>query len=410
MRNGVYNSVLIAAGVAAISGSLRAESVPRDYGEIQGALSSDPLSNDPLIETPDWLDGYYKWKQDFAEQTGFNYLVEYGVITQWGSRGPSKFHADHELNLIGMWDVIDSPDSGQGRVIGWFQNSLTLGADTTTVFRRSQGILSPPNGGDTFPDHSANRLQHLAWEQRFVNERIRLMAGKLTTRILINQNRYAVSDREDFFTPMVVNNPVVPYTARIGLGVFGEYREDRWYASALVRDADATADFIDIDSLDTGNWEYAGEVGLTPEVDGLGEGNYRITGHYTDSVGSGASYQPSGWSFSASFDQDIGESVGAFFRYAWADNPLRAFEQRVAAGAQIMSPFEHPDDRIGIAGWWGEPSDSSLRDEYGLEVFYRVQLTRTLQVTPDVQLIFDPALDPTHDVAFIGGLRARLEF
>ena len=36
-----------------------------------------------------------------------------------------------------------------------------------------------------------------------------------------------------------------------------------------------------------------------------------------------------------------------------------------ALGLQVKGPFKTPEDRIGFAGWWGQPTDRSLRDEFG---------------------------------------------
>lgn len=49
-----------------------------------------------------------------------------------------------------------------------------------------------------------------------------------------------------------------------------------------------------------------------------------------------------------------------------------------------------------------------LGDQFAAELFYRWQLTREFALTPDAQLIFNPALNPGAEVQFIGGLRARL--
>lgn len=47
-------------------------------------------------------------------------------------------------------------------------------------------------------------------------------------------------------------------------------------------------------------------------------------------------------------------------------------------------------------------------DQYTAEIFYRFQLTQNLAITPDVQLIIDPALNPDESTIWIFGLRARL--
>jgi porin len=49
-----------------------------------------------------------------------------------------------------------------------------------------------------------------------------------------------------------------------------------------------------------------------------------------------------------------------------------------------------------------------LDDQYTAELFYRLQLTYNLAITPDVQLIIDPALNPDENRTWVFGLRARL--
>jgi len=61
---------------------------------------------------------------------------------------------------------------------------------------------------------------------------------------------------------------------------------------------------------------------------------------------------------------------------------------------------------------WGEANENSfgagLKDQYVIETYYRYQLTQQLAITPDVQLLIDPAQNPNHDRLWVLGLRARL--
>jgi porin len=69
-------------------------------------------------------------------------------------------------------------------------------------------------------------------------------------------------------------------------------------------------------------------------------------------------------------------------------------------------------DLLGIGFNWGRPNKSrfgpGLRDQYTLEVFYRMRLTTSLTVTPDIQYIRNPALNPVVDDLWVFGFRARL--
>ena len=68
------------------------------------------------------------------------------------------------------------------------------------------------------------------------------------------------------------------------------------------------------------------------------------------------------------------------------------------------------NDVAGVGVSWGAPADGSLRDQFTSELFYRFQLTQFLAVTPDVQLIVDPALNPNVDMLAFFGVRLRAAF
>ncbi len=49
-------------------------------------------------------------------------------------------------------------------------------------------------------------------------------------------------------------------------------------------------------------------------------------------------------------------------------------------------------------------------DDNAIELFTRFQVTEYLQVTPDVQLIINPARHPSANRSWLFGLRARATF
>ena len=71
-------------------------------------------------------------------------------------------------------------------------------------------------------------------------------------------------------------------------------------------------------------------------------------------------------------------------------------------------------DLLGLGLNWGRPSHKTygpgLRDQYTVELFYRLQLLEHLALTPDVQVLVNPATNPGADVVGVFGLRARLAF
>ena len=59
---------------------------------------------------------------------------------------------------------------------------------------------------------------------------------------------------------------------------------------------------------------------------------------------------------------------------------------------------------------WGEPEDSSLRDQYVAEIFYRIQVTPSISFTPSLQMILDPSIALNEDVVGVFSMRARVAF
>lgn len=72
------------------------------------------------------------------------------------------------------------------------------------------------------------------------------------------------------------------------------------------------------------------------------------------------------------------------------------------------------DDLIALGLSWGRPSEETfgpgLDNQYTAELYYRLHPSQNVTVTPDVQLLINPALTPDEDVIGIFGVRARLSF
>lgn len=66
---------------------------------------------------------------------------------------------------------------------------------------------------------------------------------------------------------------------------------------------------------------------------------------------------------------------------------------------------------IGFGLNWGRPNQISFEgvgDQFTAELFWRYQLTKELAVTPSLQYIKDPALNPDEDTIWAYGLRLRV--
>ena len=101
------------------------------------------------------------------------------------------------------------------------------------------------------------------------------------------------------------------------------------------------------------------------------------------------------------------ENWRPFLRAAYAKDAGVLNDRSISVGTGYDA--RGGNDLAGLAVNWGRAPDSR-RDQYTLEAFYRYDLTDYLQVTPEIQYIVNPALDPQTGELLVLGLRARLVF
>lgn len=99
------------------------------------------------------------------------------------------------------------------------------------------------------------------------------------------------------------------------------------------------------------------------------------------------------------------EKFMPFVRAGWSDGDAPLMNKTATVG--LIHRFFR-SDLFGIGFNWGDPSDDALRDQYSSELFYRFQISQNLALTPSVQLLIDPALNPNEDRIWMLGQRLRI--
>jgi porin len=100
-----------------------------------------------------------------------------------------------------------------------------------------------------------------------------------------------------------------------------------------------------------------------------------------------------------------------FLRIGYADKGGAPWDWSVSTG---VGYYLREHDLLAVGFNWGRPSEDTfgpnLDDQITVELFYRLQLGAHLTVTPDVQVLVNPALNPDEDVLAVFGVRARITF
>jgi hypothetical protein len=347
------------------------------------------------------LGPYDRLREHTRQELGLDYFAYYSTLFQQGSENVDDARSVvTQLHAVALWDVVEHPVLGKGSLGLYFVDVRQfLGKSASALSEHCDTSLGV-NDGDVEEPFTA--LKDFWWEQRLLDERLSVLAGQIELQGLMNANTYADDDTFSFLAQPVATNPatvIVP----AGLGAFAQaVPSDRWYLSLAFVDAAANGEYPDFETFANGEYLYAGELGLTPEIPGVGAGTYRLTGFWRDETA--AAPAAAGWALS--FEQDLGERAGLFLRYAAVDEEECDLEQVLGTGVVLRRPFGRDRDWIGFAFMWGDVTDDSLRNEYALETYWRVRLTERLEFTPDLQIHVHP--ERGDGVSLVGGLRLRI--
>jgi high affinity Mn2+ porin len=287
--------------------------------------------------------------------------------------------------------------------------------------------------------------------------RVEITAGKLAVSDLFDVNRYANSTRQQFLNWSLFQNTAWDFAADTrgysnGIAVAwihpgwairaGSFQMPR-QANGNVFDSNlrrARGDQVELTLLLPGAQTVARILGY---VNHARMGNYaeallvgRSTGQPPDIA---ADDQPGRrkYGYGLNLEQPVadGDETGIFARLGWNDGANESFaftevDRHASVGVQVSGAhWRRKDDHFGLAGartgvaqvhrdYLGAGGlgfllgDGKLRygSEELIETYYRAQVGRPLQVSPDIQLIRNPGYNRDRGPALVGSLRLNFRF
>lgn len=378
--------------------------VPRRLDESRapraGLLKRGPVSLlDPL-----W-DGMNSWLESHI---GLRLGLEYTMAFQAASDGPKdRLGASGEFSFYGEWRFLGEAD---GKNVGTlnFNAEYHHGAGGVAPAALGDDLGALWGTADTFDDDLPFSLVQLYYQQYLFDDRALLIAGKIDTTNYIATSRYA-DDTQFFMNRAFSSNPGVNYPD-YGLGaVFAVAPSELFYMGVCIADANGIATRSGFDSIDEGDFFYAGQIAFTPSIEGGGKGSYGLTIWRSDAAQRVET--PGDWGIALVLEQELSHGIVPFFKYSWSDGDATGVRNFVAGGVGFEGPFGRDDDVIGIGLSWGEPSDSSGDDQFAAEVFYRLQVSTSIQWTIGLQVLdgLDESAEDS-DAVWVLETRFRISF
>jgi hypothetical protein len=184
---------------------------------------------------------------------------------------------------------------------------------------------------------------------------------------------------------------------------------DLFYVTAGASNAYSRTTMVEIASL-FNEWNIfaCGEVGYTAVFKGLGEGRYSVGLWHMDPRRKLS--LPEDYGMTIIFDQNLGDKLQFFARYAYSDGTLTNVRQIAQTGLGLSGLLGRKDDLTGAAFSLSIPRSNASRNETVLEFFHRFQVSKRNQVSVGVQLIANPSNARANDTAGVFYARWRISF
>lgn len=360
----------------------------------------------------DLLESWKAKKESFREKTGFSYSTDYssfGLISN-NDFGPSD-SASGIFRIYGGWDLIDRGGENQGGLIYKVEHRHHYTDVTPSEYSLAAGnvgFLAAP-----FNDNQW-RLTNLYWKQKFADGRGQAMLGYLDATDYVDI--YGLANPWTAFTNLAFStgSATIALPNDAGFGAVGAFwLTENLYGIASISDlnGDPTDPFQSAEYFFSRNEYFKSiELGWTTSQDRAYFDNVHLTYWHADAIE--ATNNPDGWGLNFSATKWVNDTWMPFLRAGYTEDAGSLLENSVSVGLGYQK--QGSKDLLGAAFNWGKPNEntfgSGLNDQYTIEIFYRYQFTENIALTPDVQVLFDPALNPEDDTIALAGLRARIVF
>jgi porin len=110
------------------------------------------------------------------------------------------------------------------------------------------------------------------------------------------------------------------------------------------------------------------------------------------------------------FEHELRSGWTPFGRFGFASNKGTSIKQVEELGLDQVKPFGRRGDLFGISLSHSEPTSGSKHHESVLEIFYRLRLTKSVDMGPDLEISNHPTYATKTYTTTLLGMRLRVIF
>src|SRR5271166_4664084 len=328
------------------------------------------------------------------------------VFGQWGTpnSGPGVVQLVYSPSIT--WTPFTNTAIGSGAFTFAFQGNQFWTKANTNSQQASMGLLAAPN------DWGSNGYQYaqLTYTHTLPGNWLAVSVGQYSFG-QYDGNQYAGNAQTNFVNFALAQNATQTY-ANAGTGAYAQITPNSvlQFAGGLQNATNVSGEGLTTNGFGDGKIAYFLTAQWSPTY--LAGGTYSVLWYDQPAV----PQQPSasqGVSFSAV--QNLNATYGLFLRANNASGNAIQIATSVAFGGIVNNPFgRNRLDQAGIGVAWDQTNQAAVGPARGAEwvseLYYNYTVFKALQLTPDLQVYFNPALAPNTSVAAVFSLRATINF
>ncbi len=373
---------------------------------------SGQLAEDNDVDVPQFrcqrlqrhFEPWFEFKSRLDESCGLQLSIDESMFYQTATSSLGETDAASGLvRVYGQWTLLGRGSNNQGQLVFKGENRHRMGTRITPLdLGFEAGSILPT--GTAFNEFNYG-VTNLFWKQYLCDRDLVFAIGKIDVTDFVDV--YAMLNPLTHFINLgFATNPTIAVPNQ-GLGfAAGAMLTNHLYLQGGFADANGQPTQAGFDTFfeDNEYFSYV-ELGLTSSQDRIYLDNLHATLWHTDAREKAQT--PEGWGVAVTAQKFLSEKWLPFFRFGYSDGDAALMQTIFSTGLGLR---RENNDVTGIGISFGKPADGTLRDQFTSEWYYRFQLTQFLAVTPDIQLIANPALDPSEDVLALFGIRLRAAF
>jgi porin len=355
---------------------------------------------------------YADWKASVKDRRGLNFTVDYNstIINATNTLNSEDTFSGGVVRFFGQWDLTGRDTGNTGSLV-WKVENRHRYSDIPPSGTKNEigyiGLISP-----TF-SNIQNRLTNFYWKQNLKQGNIEIVAGMIDTTDWIDV--YALAPPWTGFTnfSFATGSATIapPDEAALGAYFNAMLSEDIYFMAGFAdSNSDSTDPFNGFDTFGEHEFLKTIEIGRVTSRDRFYLDNTHITFWQSDERKEAGVTEGKGVSFS--YSQSIDEKWMPFLRGGYADEGGTLLQKSLSTG--LGYHWGENNSLFGLGFNWGEPNEDTfgpgLDDQVTVELFSRLQVMQNLQITPDIQYVRNPALNPDSDHSWVVGLRGRIVF